>query len=142
MKEFNLLDKALLLKDSLLFHELDLDLLLAIAYKMDLLHYTKDQFIFSEGQEALSIYLIVQGKISILNANLHPITNLKTGDFFGDESIFNQKKRAYSAKSHSTSILLSLGSHDLFEIIKECPQIAIKLLNNYTDNLSFRQVIP
>ena len=65
-------------------------------------------------------------------------TTLTTGEFFGDESVFNEKARAYSAKSLSQTRLLTLSRNHLLGIIAECPSVAVALLEAYSANIDFR----
>ncbi|MBS0623762.1 MAG: cyclic nucleotide-binding domain-containing protein [Verrucomicrobia bacterium] len=139
MKPLNLIDRAFLLKRTRLFGSLDLDLLLTISDKLELAHFRQSEFIFHLNQEANQMYLIVEGKISIENAHHEQLALLKAGEFFGDESIFNEKNRAYNAKSTTASVLLSLSRNHLLGIIAECPSVALALLETYSAGIDFRK---
>ncbi len=136
MKELNLIDKAFLLKKTSLFGSLDLDLLLTIADKLDIMVYSKEEPVFSIQQDANQMYLIAEGQV-LIECN-HKKTTLIAGEFFGDESVFNEKARAYSAKSVTQAILLTLSRNHLLGIIAECPSVAVALLEAYSANIDFR----
>jgi CRP/FNR family transcriptional regulator, cyclic AMP receptor protein len=139
MPHFNLIDKAFLLKKTSLFASLDLDLLLAIADKMEPLHYRPSDKIFQLDQDAHRMYLIVLGQVTIADKNGLQLAELSPGDFFGDEALFNEKRRSYIAQCSTKVDLLALSRSHLLSILLECPSVSIALLEAYTAHLPFRQ---
>jgi CRP/FNR family cyclic AMP-dependent transcriptional regulator len=137
MNKFTLIDRAFFLKKTALFCILDLDLLLPIADKLQVINFDKGDPIFRPGEEAYRLYFIVKGKVEI-RVEQQPTTLLEAEDFFGDESIFNEQPRAYSAISHTEVTLLALSRTNLLTIISECPSVAIGLLQAYTLTTPFR----
>jgi CRP/FNR family transcriptional regulator, cyclic AMP receptor protein len=137
MKRLTLIDKAFLLKKTPLFVSLDLDLLLPIADKLGIVSFHAGDFIFSNLEEAHRMYFILNGKVEI---QVPPATLalLSQDDFFGDESIFNEKPRAYTAISKTDSTLLTLSRTNLLSIISECPSVAVGLLQVYASTIAFR----
>jgi len=139
MKALNLIDRAFLLKRTRLFGSLDLDLLLTVADKLEPMVFKQGEVIFHTNQEAHQMYLIVEGEIVIENSHREQLALLKAGEFFGDESIFNEKNRAYNAKTRTASSLLSLSRNHLLGIIAECPSVALALLEAYSSGIDFRR---
>lgn len=138
MKNYTLIDKAFLLKRTPLFEQLDLDLLLPIADKLTLAQFDAGDAIFSYNEEAHRMYFIVNGSVKITDSQGVQIAMLGDEDFFGDESIFNEKPRQYSAMTETETILLSLSRTNLLTIISECPSVAVGLLQVYTSTTPFR----
>jgi CRP-like cAMP-binding protein len=138
MPSFNLIDKAFLLKKSPLFEALDLDLLLSIADKIESSHYRPNDMIFQCGQDAQRLYLIVSGEISIEDRNGIELARLLPGEYFGDEAMFTEKRREYSAICRSKAELFSLSRSHLLSIFQECPSVALSFLEAYTCLLVFR----
>ena len=95
----SLIEKAFFLKKTRLFSELDLEILLAIAEKLQEDDYDANEKVFSAGQVANRIYLIEKGSVQILDERMRPIAEILAGDYFGDESLFNEQPRAYTAVS-------------------------------------------
>ncbi|MCP5469824.1 MAG: cyclic nucleotide-binding domain-containing protein [Chlamydiales bacterium] len=126
MKQLNLIDKAFLLKKTSLFGALDLDLLLTLSDKMELRGFIEDDCIFKKGQEGNQMYLVVSG---IVEADGKLLTS---GDFFGDEAVFNEKPRAYNAICKEKASLLAMTRNHLLSIIAQCPSVAVALLRKYT----------
>ena len=138
MRRLNLIDKAFFLKKSSLFGALDLELLLSIADKMESLHYRPEDTVFQPDHDAQRMYLILSGNLSVIDKRGNQLAELSMGDFFGDESLFNEKRRAYGVFCKTKVELLSLSRAHLLSIIHECPSVAISLLETYATQVSFR----
>jgi CRP-like cAMP-binding protein len=138
MKQMSLIERAFFLKKVKLFSELDLDSLLAIAEKLHHDDYDANERVFMPGQVANRIYLIAQGTIQILDEKTRPLVQLSSSDFFGDESLFNEQPRTYSAICKTDCLFLTLSRSHLLSIISECPAVAVVLLQAYSQQLSCR----
>ena len=134
----SLIEKAFFLKKVRLFHELDLELLLAIAEKLHEDDYDEGEKIFTPGQVANRIYFIVQGAVLIADEKMKPVIELGIGDYFGDESLFNEQSRGYAALCKKDALFFTLSRSHLLSIISECPPVAVALLQAYTQQLSCR----
>ncbi len=132
MKRLTLIDKAFLLKKTKLFGSLDLDLLLSIADKLNIAEYAPKDEIFVANEEANRMYLIYKGEVEIRDSEHRHLAVLEATDFFGEESLFNDKPRGYEAVARSTAQLLTLSRTNLFTIISECPSVAVAFLQAYT----------
>lgn len=138
MKRLTLIDKAFLLKRTQPFGMLDLDLLLTIADKLNVAMFNAGDFVFLENEESNRMYFIMKGQVDILTPTSSPICSLTGGDFFGEESLFSNKPRAYQAKTPVETILLTLSRTNLYTIISECPSVALGFLQVYTSVVGFR----
>lgn len=138
MKQLSLIERAFFLKKVRLFSELDLDSLLAIAEKLHHDDYDANEKVFTPGQVANRIYLIAHGAVSILDERGRSLCEVSAGDFFGDESLFNEQPRTYSAICKTECLFLTLSRSHLLSIISECPAVAIVLLQAYAQQLPCR----
>lgn len=138
MKRLTLIDKAFLLKRTVPFSALDLDLLLTIADKLVLVMFDSGDEIFVIGEEANRMYFIVKGEVQIQASDKQILYTIGSGDFFGEESLFNNQPRGYAALATVETHLLSLSRTNLHTIISECPSIAVGFLQVYTSLLSLR----
>lgn len=138
MNTLTLIDKAFLLKQTPLFGMLDLDLLLVISDKLGTVEFDDDDIIFAAGESAQRMYFIVKGTVEIHSEEKHLLATLRAPDFFGDEALFSDQLRGYSAVSKSESLFLTLSKTNLLTIISECPQVAVGLLQAYTSFNKFR----
>ena len=139
MKSIHLINKAFLLKKTSIFAPLDLDLLLTIADKMDLVLYKENDKIFVCDQEAQRMYLIVEGVISMRGKKGELLGELSDGELFGDESLLNEQPRGYNAICRSPVTLLMLSRTHLLSILSECPLVALALLEAYARHVEFRK---
>ncbi len=138
MKHLTLIDKAFFLKRTPLFSSLDLNMLLPLADKLALAAFDPQDYLFVAGEEAHRMYFILKGEIDIYSGTGRLICRLKKGDFFGEESLFNNKPRAYSALSPVRSEVFTLSRSNLFAIISEYPSVALGFLQVYTSALDIR----
>ncbi len=138
MKQLSLIEKAFFLKKIELFSPLDLDLLLAISDKMSQDIYDHEECVFSVNQVANRMYLIAEGSVQITFKDFS-LKKLEKGAFFGDEALFNENPRTYSAICTSNTLFLTLSRTNLLTIISECPTVAVSLLKCYTKAISCRQ---
>jgi len=60
------------------------------------------------------------------------------GDYFGDESLFNEQARGYSVVAKTDALFLTLSRSHLLSIISECPSVAVSLLQTYAQQIPCR----
>ncbi|MFI0435174.1 MAG: cyclic nucleotide-binding domain-containing protein [Parachlamydiaceae bacterium] len=142
MKYLTLIDKAFLLKRTTPFSSLDLDLLLTVADKLTLVVFDPGDYIFAIEEEANRMYFIAKGKVQIQGVTPSPLHTLGTGDFFGEEALFNNSPRAYAAFTPIETHLLTLSRTNLYTIISECPSVAVGFLQVYTSRVPLRPFKP
>lgn len=140
MKNLTLIDKAFFLKRSPLFSALDLDLLLTIADKLVLVKFEPKDYVFIADEDANRMYFVVSGDVEIRSSAHEAICSLTPGDFFGEESLFSNKRRAYEALCLTETFLLTLSRVNLFTIISECPSVAVGFLQVYASAVNFRPI--
>jgi len=69
---------------------------------------------------------------------MKPLVELHPGDYFGDESIFNEQPRGYAAICKTDTLFLTLSRSHLLSTISECPSVAVSLLQSYSQQLPCR----
>lgn len=136
----SLIEKAFFLKKTRLFSDLDLEILLAIAEKLHEDEYDKDEKVFTPGQVANRIYLISSGVVQIFDADRKPLVELGVGEYFGDESLFNELPRGYAASCKTDTLFFTLSRSHLLSVISECPSVAVTLLQAYSQQLPCRHI--
>lgn len=138
MKQLSLIEKAFFLKQTTLCQSLDFDLVIALADKLHQDFYEKGEKIFEINQNGSRLYFISFGKVELLDKDGKPFITLGETQFFGDEAIFNEMPRAYSASSLEKSQLLTLSKTNLTNLISECPTVATALLQAYAQTTHCR----
>ncbi len=134
----SLIEKAFFLKKLRLFNELELELLLAIAEKIQEDDYDAGEKIFAFGQVGNRIYFIVSGQVEIFDEKGKLLSEISSRGYFGDESLFNEQPRAYLASCKTDTLLFTLSRSHLLSIISECPSVAVALLHTYSQELPCR----
>lgn len=134
----SIIEKAFFLKKMRLFSELDLEVLLAVAEKLHEDDYEKEEKVFTPGQVANRIYLIAEGTVQIFDAHHKLICEKHAGDFFGDESLFNDQPRSYAVVCKTDTLFYTISRSHLLSIISECPSVAVTLLQSYSQLLPCR----
>ncbi|WP_213358362.1 cyclic nucleotide-binding domain-containing protein [Chlamydiifrater phoenicopteri] len=134
----NLIDKAFLLKKTSFFSSLDMDVLLAIADRTDNLTFKPKSEIFEVGQPGFSLYIIAEGTVTIRGASKEILDELKPEECFGEESLFNNRFREYSALAKTFVRVLALSKGQFLSILEECPSVALSILELYSKQVSFR----
>ena len=134
----SLIEKAFFLKKVRLFSDLELELLLAIGEKLSEDDFDAGEKIFVPGQVANRIYFIEKGTVQILDERMKPFCELGRGDYFGDESLFNEQSRGYAVIAKTDALILTLSRSQLLSIISECPSVAVALLQAYSQQIHCR----
>lgn len=131
-----LIDKALFLKSTHLFQHIEFDTALAIADRLETLYLKQTEHLFREGDSAAGLYFVFEGGVRLDNSG--HIEELEVGDFFGDESLFNEGARGYSCEALCSTTLLLLSKSHFFTLLSEVPSIARELLSLYASQISLR----
>lgn len=143
MNKLSLIDKTFLLKRTPLFRTLTLEMLLPIADKLIQVSFDKNDIIFDKGDDAHRMYFIIQGVVEIRDTTGKCLCKLEKDAFFGDEALFTDTKRAYTALSSTDTEILTLSQTNLFTIISEYPSVALGFLSVFASSLPDRsRLIP
>lgn len=125
--------KLQFLKNTELFAELskaDLKSICAIANEVA---YPADHTIFEEGDEGDSLYLLVDGELSIIKADLEVLSFKEKGYCFGEVALIDNKLRSATIKTVTPTKLLRISQNDFFYALAREPQIGrgmFRVLNN------------
>lgn len=138
MAPSGLIEKAFILKKAPLFEGIDLDLLLSLADKATLGHFDAEEIIFGAGQEGSRLYVVAEGRVGLWEEAARLIAKVEINDFFGDEALFNERPRGYSAAALENAVLLSLAKPHLMSFVNECPAVAINLMNIWASRIDCR----
>ena len=136
----NVIDKALILKQSPLFESLTLDLLLPIAEVMEERTLQYGEKVFRYGDVTpFHAYLITSGQVELRGGEGGLLSVLKEGEFFGEEAIISNQPRGYEATCMLPTTLLSLSKAQLSQIFSDCPSVTLTLLSSYAKAHPYRK---
>ena len=101
--------------------------------------FKKDSYVFIENDENSScVYLVKEGRISHICSSPELSSALKDaceGDFFGFISSFSGRPRLSSAAAVVDTVVIQIERDQLFMMLKEKPDIAMKIVSSYTHAL-------
>ncbi len=95
--------------------------------------YSKDELVFSEGDEASAFYIIDQGSVSVFyddKGKDKELCVLNENDYFGEMAIYNQDKRSASVKALEQSCLLKIEKDKFIKFVDQHPRLSEKIQNN------------
>jgi CRP/FNR family cyclic AMP-dependent transcriptional regulator len=128
-----------LLKNIPLFSELspgELGDLLELSEKR---RYPKGSIVLYKGDEGQVIYLILKGKVNVdlidENGKEIILSTLKSGNYFGEMSAFDQMPRSATIITVEDSEFLVISQKIITDQIKKSPKIALKLLSEMSRRL-------
>lgn len=104
--------------------------------------YIAGEYIFSQGDPGLGLYIIRNGEVTIKrftsdNEELLLATLLK-GDFFGELALIDGEKRSASAVAKTDAKIAVIFKPDLDEFVDKYPQKGIKILKGVLQIITYR----
>lgn len=109
--------------------EEDLEKIAAISLERK---YRKNMIIFMEGDPGEAFYYIKSGKVKIFrtyeDGKEHIVHLLGDGDIFGEATLFSGIPYPASASVYEDSVIGVIKNHDLENLIKESPELSLKMI--------------
>jgi len=128
------------LQSATLFRGLDEEHLEKICSKSKTLSFSKDDLIFCQGDEANAFFLIIQGWVSIIKENVNAEQSVlhvfKDGDSFAEPAALVIGRYPASAYAASSCELLEIKNSSLKSMIKEDPDIALRMIVRLSGQLN------
>lgn len=113
-----------------------IDIVKKIVHK----EFNKNDIIFSEGEEAKTLYFVNEGKIKLYkytkDGKEQILHILSEGDFFGELNLLRQVEYGFTAKAIEDCKICTLSKDKLKEILLEKPEISIKILEVMAQRIS------
>jgi CRP-like cAMP-binding protein len=118
-------DTAELLSRSELFSALDADTITTIAASARVVSLRRNELVFSEGDEAVDMYVVRAGRIAIANRSIDGresvMALMEPGDLFGEMSFFDGNPRSADARALEASDLLAVPFRPIREAFEARP---------------------
>ena len=128
-----------LLKNIPLFSELSHGELGELLELIEKRRYPKGSIVLYKGDEGQVIYLILKGKVNVdlidENGKEIILSTLKSGNYFGEMSAFDQMPRSATIITVEDSEFLVISQKIITDQIKKNPKIALKLLSEMSRRL-------
>ena len=100
--------------------------------------FSAGQTIFLEGDLGTEMYIILEGEVHIvkrLRGEIHVLSKLEKGDFFGEMGVLENTPRSAEAVAHTDVKLLSINGSRFDEMIRKTPEIAVRIIRKYSKRL-------
>lgn len=102
-------------------------------------NFAQNEYICYEGQPGNEMYIILKGSVGVYVTSaigtLTEVSRIRTGDFFGEMSIFDDQPRSASCIALEDTICVSVTKHNLTRFFEKCPEVAAKLLENMSGRI-------
>jgi CRP-like cAMP-binding protein len=122
-----------------LFSDLKRDELSRVMEKIEAKKFAQGEPICQEGDPGNSIFIISQGRVSVLRQAAGKgrivLNELKEGDFFGEFGFFSNSRRQATVEALEDTEVLEIGKEDLEEMIREYPGISRVLFKFYRERV-------
>ena len=89
--------------------------------------FAASQFIVRQGQVGTGLYLILSGSVKVMRGG-DELARLGKGEFFGEQSVIDQKPRNASIEAAEPTEVLALASWDLLALLETDPQLSLNLI--------------
>ena len=100
------------------------------------------EFVFREGETSREMYIVQEGQVELIKkyaGEERQVSTLEAGDFFGEWSLLEEVPREVSARGATDYRLLRIDQTTFHQIVREDPNIAVRMLRRLSQRLSERQ---
>ena len=97
--------------------------------------------IYTKGDESTELYLIVEGEVKIKFCDKNKVEHRFITDFFGEDELLNKDKRASHAVANHDSILYTINSEELQDLVQQQSKIS-ENLNKKNGNKEWYDLAP
>jgi serine/threonine protein phosphatase PrpC/CRP-like cAMP-binding protein len=120
-----------------LFRHLDDGEVRRVLQVTEVRSYSDSEAIITEGERGESLYIVLSGTVRVLRGETE-VKTLTEGENFGEMALIRNQPRSASVLSKGDSEMLVMRRPEFFEILRNQPRIAVKLLWQFTGVLADR----
>ena len=113
----------------------------ALAARLNARRFTAGEVVFSQGDAGSSMYVVQAGAVQIFlpgtgaSAPPVPLRDVRTGEYFGELAIFDDKPRSASVRATVDTVLLELTREELGEHLGRSRTAAMTILSEMAERL-------
>jgi CRP/FNR family cyclic AMP-dependent transcriptional regulator len=113
----------------------------ALAERLDEKKFKAGDVVFSQGEAGASMYIVQSGAVQIYLASQdkdHPpvvLKDVRTGEYFGELALFDDKPRSASVRATVDTVLLELTREEFAEHLARAPAAAMTILSEMAERL-------
>ena len=131
---FSILEKTILLKTVDLFQDIPGELLSQISQISRAKNYQQSDFIFNEGDSGDSLFIVLNGEISIKKGD-KIIAKLKRGASLGEMALLDHETRSADAFASKDSTLLKINQDVFYELMEGSSDIMKQIIKLLTSRI-------
>lgn len=130
-------NKIQILRKILLFQGLTFDEIAGISQICKREWFEAGKVVFRKRKYAPvdSLYVVIEGEIDILiqtKRGEQIVKRVTSNEFFGEMSVFDEERRAATARAKAPSLLLKIKKDDFRELLNVCPTLSAETFNPLT----------
>ncbi len=111
-----------------LFREIEMDILIDLALKLNKEMTRKNQIIFSQNDPAKAMYILAKGSVQVIDEEQQSaLKTLSAGDIFGEMALIQESRRNATLQTLDFCELYRLDKADFKAVIDTHPEIASKI---------------
>src|ERR1700676_5568048 len=113
----------------------------ALAKRLTEKSFKAGDIVFSQGEKGASMYIVQSGSVQIYlpsaEKDLPPVVlkDIRTGEYFGELAIFDEKPRSASVRAMTDTVLLELTREELGEHLARSRTAAMTILAEMAERL-------
>ncbi len=131
---YSILEKTIILKSIDLFSQIPSHILTKIGKISSEINYDKGFKIFKKGDFGDSLYVIVKGKINIIQDH-NSIAILEAGSCIGEMALLDHEPRSADALTMTDVVLLQIDQSSFYDLMAKSPDIMKQIINILTKRL-------
>ena len=131
---FSILEKTMLLKTVDLFQDIPGELLSQISQISKASDYEKGEVIFNEGDYGDSMFIVIEGEVSI-QKNGKSIALLDKGSSLGEMALLDNETRSADATAKKDSVLLKINQDVFYELMESNADIMKQIIKLLTSRI-------
>jgi hypothetical protein len=138
IEPFELLERVMALKETILFRHVSAEKLMGLAELFQCTTYKGGTLISREGEISDHLYIIRKGSLKIVKTKSGVktlLTVLQAGETYGEIGLFNQAPRSASAIAHEDCELWAIQRSALKKYLLDMPEIAYNFLEVFSEKL-------
>lgn len=133
------------LKTTELFNQLEDQELTAIIGRIKTKTVPKNNQVIMAGDTSSTLYIIKEGSVNVVASNEEGkeiiLSTLRTGDIFGELSLFDDKPRSASVITVENCVLLMLYRLDFLELLNQNSKIALQVIKYLCQRIRFTNIV-
>ena len=136
---FTVVEKVLFLQNVDLLSAARTEDLVPLASIAEEILYAQNNLIFSEGQPADGLYVIIRGQVVLVREGKE-VAGLGEGEALGAWALFEAEPRVTSARAATECLLLRVDREDFYDLLLDYPELGQSILKALVRRL--RRLVP